>query len=196
MNGSDLARTIFDLKAALTSLDGSFMLIGGLAVVLRGFPRHTDDIDVAVLGAEASADRLARLLIKGGFVPRIDDAVAFAEQNQVLLFRHSETGIEVDVSLAWLPFEEEAVAAAERIDVEGIRLPVARVEDLLIYKAVAWRERDRRDIRELLGLYHDELDLDRVREVIAQFAAVIDEPERLAEFERLVDEVASGFRSR
>jgi hypothetical protein len=101
-------------------------------------------------------------------VPRIDDAVAFAEQNQVLLFRHAETGIEVDISLAWLPFEEEAVAAAERLEVEGIRLPVARVEDLLIYKAIAWRERDRRDIRELLGLHHGKLDIDRVRETVAQ----------------------------
>jgi predicted nucleotidyltransferase len=99
------------------------------------------------------------------------------------------TGIDIDVSLAWLPFEEEAIAAAEKIDVEGIRLPVARAEDLLIYKAVAWRERDRRDIRELLGLYRDELDLGRVRDVIAQFAAVIDEPERLVEFDQLVDDV-------
>lgn len=187
MNDTDLASLIRALRAALRPLDGSFMLIGGLAVVLRGFPRHTDDVDVAVLGAKTSAKRLANLLIKGGFEPRIDDAVAFAEQTQVLLFRHSETGIEIDVSLAWLPFEEEAIAAAEELEVEGIGLPVARVEDLLIYKAVAWRERDRRDIEELLGLYRDELDLDRVREVIGQFAAVIDEPERLAEFDRLLD---------
>lgn len=189
MNDSDLASLIRALRAALRPLEGSFMLIGGLAVVLRGFPRHTDDVDVAVLGARTSANQLANLLIKGGFEPRIDDAVAFAEQTQVLLFRHSETGIEIDVSLAWLPFEEEAVAAAEELEVEGIGLPVARVEDLLIYKAVAWRERDRRDIEELLRLYQGGLDLDRVREVIAQFAAVIDEPERLAEFDRLLKAV-------
>jgi hypothetical protein len=74
------------------------MLIGGLAVILRGFPRHTDDIDVTVLGAHASAEQLAQMLSAAGFEPRIDDAVAFAEQNQVLLFRHAETGIDVDVS--------------------------------------------------------------------------------------------------
>ncbi len=168
------------------------MLIDGLAVILRGFPRHTDDIDVAVLGTEASAEQLAVLLSHGGFEPRIDDAVAFAEQTQVLLFRHSETGIELDVSLAWLPFEEEAVAAAQLLEVAGTRIPVVRVEDLLIYKAIAWRERDRRDIRELLALHRGEIDLDRLREVVGQFAEAMDEPGRLDDFERMIDEGGSS----
>jgi predicted nucleotidyltransferase len=188
MKDADLARALADLARALRSLEGHFMLIGGLAVVLRGFPRHTDDIDIAVLGAETSAQRLAGLLEAEGFEPRIEDAVGFAEQNQVLLYRHVETGIDVDASLAWLPFEEDAIAAAQVMNLDGLELPVARVEDLIIYKAVAWRERDRRDIRELVRRYRDELALERVRAVVGAFAEAIEEPERLAEFERLLEE--------
>lgn len=186
MNDSGLKTALADLEQALQPLEGRFMLIGGLAVVLRGFPRHTDDIDIAVLGAETSVQRLVELLSGQGFVPRIDNAVSFAEQNQVLLYRHEETGIDLDVSFAWLPFEEEAIAAAQIVDIEGLTLPVARVEDLLIYKAVAWRERDRRDICELVQLYRGELDLDRVRSLVGEFGEVIDEPGRLAEFEHLL----------
>lgn len=186
MSDSPLTRAVAALRDALSSIDGSFMLIGGLAVILRGFPRHTDDIDVTVLGAHASAKQLAQMLSAAGFEPRIDDVVAFAEQNQVLLFRHTETGIDVDVSLAWLFFEEEAVAAAESIDVHGVQLPVARAEDLIIYKAVAWRARDQRDIRELVALHRDEIDFERLRAVVGQFALAIEEPERLDEFERLL----------
>jgi predicted nucleotidyltransferase len=186
VNESDLAPALKALKSALKALDGHYMLIGGLAVVVRGFPRHTDDIDIAVLGAQTSIERLAKLLTKGGFEPRIDDAVAFAEQSQVLLFRHTDTGVEIDISLSWLPFEEEAIAAAERIQVEGTNLPVVRVEDLLIYKAIAWRDRDRRDISELLSLYRGQVDIPRVRRIVQQFSEAIDEPERIREFERLI----------
>jgi hypothetical protein len=59
---------------------------------------------------------------------------------------------------------------------------------------VAWRERDRRDIQELLGLYLGKLDINRVREVTGRFAAAIDEPDRLAEFEQLVNTAVSGSR--
>jgi hypothetical protein len=71
--------------------------------------------------------------------------------------------LEIDVSLAFLPFEHEAIAQAERMQVESTVLPVASVEDLLVYKAVASRERDQRDIRELLALYSGNIDLERVR---------------------------------
>jgi hypothetical protein len=46
-----------------------------------------------------------------GIVPRIDDALAFAAESQVLLSRHAETGVDIDVPLAWLPFEMEAITA-------------------------------------------------------------------------------------
>jgi hypothetical protein len=186
MSRSPLASATADLRAALSSLEGSYVLIGGLAVVLRGFPRHTDDIDVMVLGPSTSLPQLMSWLTACGFVPRVDDALGFAAQSQVLLMVHVASGIELDLSLGWLPFENEAVEAAEPIDIDGVTFPVARAEDLLIYKAVAWRERDQRDIEELLRLHYDALDLDRVQRIVEQFAAAIDQPERGREFARLI----------
>lgn len=187
---SDLGRAMADLRRALQALEGRYMLIGGLAVVLRGFPRHTDDIDVTVMGADASAAELGRLLEEAGFEARIDDAIAFAEQNMVLLCRHIDTGIEIDLTLAYLPFEEEAIANAQPIEVEGVELPVARVEDLLVYKAVAFREHDQRDIRALVMLHRDEIDFERVLRIVSQFAEAVEDPNRLGELERLLNDAA------
>jgi predicted nucleotidyltransferase len=187
---SDLGCAMADLRRALQALEGRYMLIGGLAVVLRGFPRHTDDIDITVMGADVSAAELGRLLDAGGFEARIGDAVAFAEQNMVLLYRHIDTGIEIDVTLAWLPFEEEAIAHAQPIEVEGVELPVVRVEDLLVYKAVAFRELDQRDIRALVMLHRDEIDLERVVRIVGQFAEAVEDPDRVGELERLLDDAA------
>lgn len=88
--------------------------------------------------------------------------------------------------MAWLPFELEAIAAADSVDVGGVSIPVARAEDLLIYKAVAFRPQDQQDIERLLALHGKHIDLDRIRRTIDQFAAASEEPERLAAFDRIV----------
>ncbi|MCA9579020.1 MAG: nucleotidyl transferase AbiEii/AbiGii toxin family protein [Polyangiales bacterium] len=194
MSRSPLASAAAALNDALRLVQGRYVLIGGLAVVLRGFPRHTDDIDVMVLGAAASASQLMDALASSGFVPRVENALEFAARSQVLLMVHADSGIELDLSLGWLPFEREAVEAAELIDIEDVPFPVARAEDLLIYKAVAWRDRDQRDIKELVRLHRDELDLERVQRTVEQFAEAIDEPERGPEFARLVASVLRAKR--
>lgn len=172
---------------ALASLRCPGMLIGGMAVIARGVPRLTRDVDATVAGGELGARRLVDEFAKHDLVPRIADAVAFAESRQVLLLRHQASGVDVDVSLAWLPFELEAIAAAERIDLGGVVIPVARAEDLIIYKAVAFRPVDQQDIERLLTLHRKQVDLARIRRTIQEFAEAIDEPERLAAFDRIAN---------
>lgn len=111
----------------------------------------TRDVDVAFSGAAVTLSGLLTDLNASGIVPRTDDAIGFAAQSQVLLARHAKTGVDVDVSLAWLPFEMEALSAASPTMLGAARLPVAQPEDLVIYKAVAWRPRDQQDIEHLLA---------------------------------------------
>jgi predicted nucleotidyltransferase len=92
----------------------------------------------------------------------------------------------MELSLAWLPFEREALRRAELLDVGGVNVPVAVAEDLVVYKAVAWRERDRTDIERLLRAHAGDIDLAYVRRIIAEFAEALDELDRIDDFERLV----------
>lgn len=57
---------------------------------------------------------------------------------------------------------------------------------LIVYKAVAWRERDRADIERLVTRYRSTVDLDRVRGLVQEFAQALDEPARVSEFDALV----------
>jgi hypothetical protein len=45
------------------------MLIGGMAVIARGIPRTTRDIDVAVVGGRRTLAHLVARLAQGGFEP-------------------------------------------------------------------------------------------------------------------------------
>jgi hypothetical protein len=138
-----LAQGLRALDRALRRVGAPYMIIGGVAVVARGVARLTDDVDATVWGGGVDLAVLLKTLGKVGITPRIEGAVEFARQHQVLLLRHEPSSTDMEVSLAWLPFEKEALRAANRLELAGADVPVARAEDLIIYKAVAWRDRDR-----------------------------------------------------
>jgi predicted nucleotidyltransferase len=95
--------------------------------------------------------------------------------------------VDIDLSLAWLPFELESIAAAETVEMQGVSLRIPRPEDLIIYKVVAWRPQDRQDIERLLALHGQQMDLDRVRRLVREIGAALDDSTRAAEFEDLLD---------
>ena len=139
----DLSDAIAALTQALDECHSPAMLIDGIAVIARGIPRHTDDVDGTIAAEGVDLEGLVRILANHQIKPRVLDAIQFARQHQVLLLVHEPSATEIELSLAWLPFEQEALARAERLDLGPVRAPVATAEDLVIYKVVAWRERDK-----------------------------------------------------
>ena len=184
-----LVRALADLLAALESVGAAHMIIGGLAVIARGVVRHTDDADATVWAADVEVPGLLRALSAHGIVGRIPDVESFAAQSQVLLLVHQPSGVPMDVSLAWLPFERDALARAQTVTVEGVAIPMATAQDLIVYKTIAWRDRDQRDVEDLLRLHRSRIDLTYIRDRVAEFAEAIDEPERLAQLDAVVARV-------
>jgi hypothetical protein len=180
------------LGAALEEIGAPAMVIGGIAVIARGVPRQTVDVDATVWAEAVELDALLRGLARHGIVPRTADAIEFARRQQVLLLRHELSGTPMEVSLAWLPFERDALDRATLVDFGGVRVRVAAPEDLVVYKAVAWRERDRADIERLLARHAGRIDLARVRGLVREFADALDEPERVAAFDALVTRATEG----
>jgi hypothetical protein len=167
--------TLEDLAPVLDRHRGRSIVIGGIAVIARGVPRVTRDVDVAFSGAEVTLSGLLTDLDAAGIVPRIDDAIEFAAESQVLLSRHAKTGVDIDVSFAWLPFEMEAIAAASPAMLGAAQLPVAQPEDLVIYKTVAWRPQDQQDIERLLALHGARMNLARVRRHVQELGEAMEE---------------------
>ncbi|MEA2564123.1 MAG: hypothetical protein QOH06_5627 [Acidobacteriota bacterium] len=162
------------------------MIIGGMAVIARGVPRLTVDVDATIWGADVELLDLFEILAKQGIVPRVRDALEFARERQVLLLRHDPTGTPMEVSIAWLPFEREALENATPVEFAGVQVPVALPEDLVIYKALAWRDQDRSDIERLFVLHGKGMDLEKIRGLVSEFARILGEPQRVEEFEALL----------
>lgn len=182
-----LSAAIRSLAAALDDLPAPSMIIGGIAVIAAGVSRQTIDVDATVLGRGVDLDVTISTFERHGIVPRIEDAREFARERQVLLLQHLHSGVTIEVSFAWLPFEEEALSQAREVDFDGLTLRVARPEDLIIYKSAAWRDRDRSDIERLLVRHIDDIDLTRVRGLVAEIGSVLGDPGRIDAFEEMVE---------
>jgi hypothetical protein len=184
-----LIEALRSVVSALDSLPAPSMIIGGIAVIAAGVPRQTIDVDATVLGREAPLEDVVAVLAQHGISPRIINALEFARERQVLLLVHDATGVKIEVSFAWLPFEEKALALANEIDVAGQTIRVARPEDLIVYKTAAWRDRDKSDVERLLSLYLDTIDLSRVRDLVTQIGVALDDPTRIDAFDAMVSRV-------
>ncbi|MGB7913572.1 MAG: hypothetical protein WCF59_15255, partial [Desulfobaccales bacterium] len=163
------------------------VVIGGVAASLWGRPRLTRDVDALVLLEEG---RWGDFLAAGaghGFLPRRADALAFALETRVLLMRHGESGIDLDLVFGSLPFEKEAAIRAKWVDLGGVAIPLSSPEDLIVMKAVAHRPRDLEDIAAILAA-QPELNVRRVRRWLREFSGALAMPEILNDLEALLSQ--------
>jgi uncharacterized nucleotidyltransferase DUF6036 len=184
-----IRKTLADLTKALQRIEAPSMVIGGIAVIAHGVARQTIDVDATVLATRLDTSQILTTLAGCSIHPRIPDVLEFAEKSQVLLLVHETTRVTLEVSFAFSSFEQEALERAVEVDFGGVRIPVAVPEDLVIYKALAWRDQDRYDIEQLLTLHGDHIDLERVRTFVREFAQILDAPERVPEFDHLLQKV-------
>lgn len=117
---------------------------------------------------------LQRLFQQFKALPR--DPFRFVSQTRVCPLL-SPNGIRIDVVLAALPFERNAISRARTMDIGGRPVQVASVEDLLLMKLVSERPRDRDDAERLLKRYGGTLDRDYLMPLLDDLASALDRPE-------------------
>lgn len=164
------------LQRLLAHFDDRGIIIGGVAASLLGKPRLTADVDAMFLLSIEDLPRLMAAAAQEGLVPRITDAGEFARRHRVLLLRHQESGINVDISLGVLPFEVEAVERSTVYQVGPLAIRLPTPEDLIILKAVAHRPKDLLDIQALVES-HPDLDRKRIERWVREFARLLAMPE-------------------
>ena len=120
-----------------------------------------------------------------GFVPRIEDALGFAEDSRMLLVSHQPSGTPIDIVLGALALEEEIVRGAARMEIAGVAISLPTPESIVVMKAIAQRVRDVSDIEGILETCRH-LDFDWIRTRLAEFDRALGRTDLLDEFERTV----------
>lgn len=131
--------------------------IGGLAVNAWAVPTPTYDIDVCASLTPEEVPLLIQRLEKDGFIPPpsawLESVGPARFQEFTLHWAYGDRLRAVDIFLATDPFQQEALVRSRGIELEtGFHARVATPEDLVIYKLLANRPKDRAAVERLLIL--------------------------------------------
>jgi hypothetical protein len=150
-------------------------LIGGLATMLRGRPRFTQDADFLLEVPQIALPGLLDDLIERGFT--LDPAVVIKEYVQDHITSFTFGPVRIDWLKPVLPFYTRTLADAKPLEwSKGHLVRVATAEGLILTKMVAFRPQDQVDIETLLTANRDEIDVAMIRQEWSPFAAM--EPQR------------------
>ena len=125
-----------DYRDMITCLQGEgveFMLVGGYAVGLYGWPRMTFDIDFWVWANEENAGKVMRALRKFG-APLMDLAEEdFHRPGMVFQIGTAPQRIDLLSGVDGVRYED-AVKRAVEMEVDGLKLKVISLDDLIVNK--------------------------------------------------------------
>jgi hypothetical protein len=154
---SSVVRVLEDLARVFQGLSVQWYLFGAQALVLRGCPRATADVDVTVLLGAVTTARLVTVLERAGFSLRIPDE-GFVEATQVLPVVHNRTAMPVDIVLGMAGLEELFAASAQPQRIGRTNVPVPTSTHLVLMKVIAGRPKDLEDAARLLAARHNDID--------------------------------------
>jgi len=159
-------------------------VIGGLAVVRWGETRATRDVDVALYTGFGSEEPFVDEIL-ARFPARVAEAKSFALLNRVLLVSTPE-GVDLDIALGGIPFEERLIERASTFDFgQKTLVRTCSAEDLIVLKAFANRHRDWTDVEGLISRRGDTLDWQVILDELTELVAIKDEPSILDDLLRL-----------
>lgn len=160
VEGSHLEETLRRLEALLQRWPHAAAVIGGVAIVARVRPRHTDDVDVVVVVPSGAGQQFLELAHELGWTDEPAETKLLLEGG-LLHLSPSPGGAAVDFIFVDSTFLQEVVDRSSRLDLGVATLPVVSLEDLLLLKLEAHRPEDIDDILAIKDV--GGLDLDRLR---------------------------------
>ena len=144
------------LLGRLVEADVDFVVVGGVAVIVQASPRFTKDLDICYALGEANLDRLGAVLIQlGARLRGVEEDLPFVPDR--LTLRHVQmltlTTPDGDIDLLVDPDGSPGYAAlrrnASRVDLDGVTVLIASIDDMIAMKRASGRPQDLVDLESL-----------------------------------------------
>ncbi len=135
-----------------------YSLIGGYAMILYGVQRMTQDIDITVLVELEDIEKVGNIFLDNGFSPRKEHPIQFFQRYFVLPSTYLATDVMVDIAAGVSNFDKTVVQRSCVTKYSNLEIPVASVEDMIIYKVLANRKIDQYDVEFLFKFHSESID--------------------------------------
>jgi len=141
----DLIRAVELLADVFAAKSIRYAVVGGLATLMRGRPRFTQDVDVLLDVPQIALPSLLDELARQGFTLHPPTVIREYVREHITAFRYGS--VRIDWLKPVLPLYTRTLADASSLTwTEGHPLRVATPEGLILTKMVAFRSQDQVDI--------------------------------------------------
>lgn len=123
-----------------------YLVVGGYAVALHGYPRYTKDLDIWILVDPANAVNMTNALRDFGFTGLI--AEDFLVPDEFVQLGYPPNRIDIITSCEGLDFAT-AYSRREKVKVDELEVNFIDLDSLLVNKRAVGRPQDRADIANL-----------------------------------------------
>jgi hypothetical protein len=140
-----------DMLQALVDEKVKFLLVGAYALAAHGYPRSTMDIDIWVMPVSENADAVLRALRRFGAPLHNLTRSDLEKEGTVFQIGVAPRRIDIMTAASGLQFEE-SFSRAMAVEIEGIRVHIPSVADLIRNKRASGRTKDLADAEALEAL--------------------------------------------
>lgn len=137
-----------DFLKSLNSHNVRYLLVGGYAVGVHGYPRATGDMDIWIEMSEANSKKVVSAFRDFGMPDEAISEDLFLEANKVIRVGEPPVRLEVITSASGVDFRE-CFSNREILEVDGIPINFISLEDLKKNKRAAGRFKDMEDLEHL-----------------------------------------------
>jgi hypothetical protein len=139
-----------DFINSLNKFNVDYLLVGGYAVILRGYNRTTGDMDIWVNKTQENYKKLVEAFHHFGLSVSDMTESNFLTNSDFDVFTYGRPPVSIDIMTAvkGLTFNE-AYSKKEVYDFEGLTINLISKSDLLVAKKAANRLKDLNDIEHL-----------------------------------------------
>lgn len=137
-----------DFLKLLNSHGVEYLIVGGYAVGLYGYPRATGDMDIWIAVDASTAKKVANVVRKFGMPEELITDDLFLEKDKVIRMGVPPVRIEVITGASGVNFSE-CYSRREMIEIDGIRVNFICLEDLKMNKKASARHKDLEDLEHL-----------------------------------------------
>jgi hypothetical protein len=185
-----LEQTLIRIVEFLETRKILYMVIGGFANLYWGRPRLTQDIDVTVQVEESDLPDLLRDL-QSAYQVLAPSPLDFARATRVLPVRDSN-GVRIDLVLATIPYEMEAISRSVAIQVGTQTARICSAEDLILHKLASDRARDWEDVEGVILRQGPKLDREYLDPRVEELGRVLEKPDLVVFYRNWLGRSAAG----
>jgi predicted nucleotidyltransferase len=125
-----------------------YLVVGGYAVSIHGYPRYTGDLDIWINPTEKNAEKILACINEFGFSSYKLTKKDFTKEYGIIQFGYPPVRIDIINNVDGVNFDE-CFLRKSIIDIDGLSVNFISLEDLITNKRTTARPRDIDDVENL-----------------------------------------------